>query len=179
MLASELASLVRDVVDFPKPGVLFKDVTPLLAHPDGLRSAADLLAAPWIGKGITKVVGIEARGFLFAPMIAERLGAGMVPLRKPGKLPWQSHMVEYDLEYGTDRLEVHVDSVGPSDRVIVVDDVLATGGTAMAAARLLTATEAQLVGYSFLLEIAALGGRSMLSGALADGVQISSVVTYA
>lgn len=178
MNPSELASLVRDVVDFPKPGILFKDVTPLLAHPNGLRSAADLLAASWDGKGITKVIGIEARGFLFAPMIAERLGAGMVPLRKPGKLPWQSHMVEYDLEYGTDRLEVHVDSVGPSDRVIVVDDVLATGGTAIAAARLVSATEATLVGFSFLLELGALEGRLRLKQAIAEGVEIASVVTY-
>lgn len=172
MTEAGLRSLVRDVPDFPRPGIVFKDLTPLLAKSDSLRSTADLLTAPWRGRGVTVVAGIEARGFLLAPMVAERLGVGMVPLRKPGKLPWKVVSENYSLEYGTDTLEIHEDAVSPGDRVLLVDDVLATGGTAGAGERLLKRCGAEVVGCAFVIELGFLGGRQMLTA------ETTSVLTY-
>lgn len=161
---SWLAGHLRDVPDFPEPGVVFKDITPLLGDAAGFRRAVDELADPWVGQGITHVVGVEARGFLFAAPVAYRLGAGCVPLRKPGKLPAETVEHTYELEYGTDTLAAHVDAVPAHARVLVVDDVLATGGTAAAACALVRELDAEVAGCAFLLELAFLAGRDRLPG---------------
>jgi len=168
-----IRSLIRDVPDFPKKGIVFKDITPLLGSPGGLKAAVRGLAARCRGRRITKVVGIEARGFLFGAALAHRLGVGFVPLRKPGKLPWKTRRETYALEYGTDAIEIHVDGVGRSDRVLVVDDLLATGGTAAAAVRLVRRLGARVVEVAFVVELAFLGGRKKLRG-----VPVSSLVTF-
>jgi len=162
MVVAELRALVRDIPDHPQPGVVFKDITPLLADAEAFRLAVDGLAAPFAGAGVTHVVGIEARGFIVAAPVAHQLGAGFVPVRKAGKLPWKTVAQQYALEYGTDTLELHVDGVGPADRVLIVDDVLATGGTAQATAALVGGTGATVVGLAFLIELEFLGGRSRL-----------------
>jgi adenine phosphoribosyltransferase len=158
----DLRALVRDVPDHPQPGVVFKDITPLLGDADAFRLAIDGLAAPFVTSDISHVVGIEARGFIVAAPVAHQLRAGFVPVRKPGKLPWRTITQQYALEYGTDTLELHVDGVGPDDRVLIVDDVLATGGTAQATAALVAETGAAVVGLAFLIELEFLGGRSRL-----------------
>jgi adenine phosphoribosyltransferase len=150
-------------VDFPKPGIVFKDITPVLLNPTLFDLAARAMAAPFEALGVTRVVAIESRGFMFGAPIALRLDAGLVPVRKPGKLPGVRERVEYSLEYGTDALEMHADAIGPGDLVLVVDDVLATGGTAEAAARLVSARGAALAGFSFLLELGFLDGRARLA----------------
>ena len=161
--AGALARYIRDIPDFPKPGIVFKDITPLLGDPDAFRAATELMATAFDGE-VTKVVGIEARGFILAAPIAQALGAGLVPVRKPGKLPWDTHAHSYELEYGTDTLEVHRDALTADDRVLIVDDVLATGGTATATCRLVSEFfEATVVGVTFLLELTALGGRERLT----------------
>ena len=158
----DLRRFIRDVPDFPKKGVVFKDITPLLQDKDALRFALDHLAAHFKGKGITKVIGIESRGYIFAPAIAVSLGAGFVPVRKPGKLPWRTAAEEYSLEYGTDRLEIHVDALAPAEKILIVDDLLATGGTAAAACRLSERLKAKVVGAGFLVELTFLEGRARL-----------------
>lgn len=158
----DLKDLIRDIPDFPKEGIVFKDITPLLADPDGFKAAIDTIAATYAGNKITKVLGAEARGFIFGGALAYKLGAGFVPARKPGKLPWQTTKAEYALEYGTDTLEMHMDAIGPEDTVLIVDDVLATGGTAAAKAMLATSTGAELAGFAFLIELDFLGGRQKL-----------------
>ena len=165
--ADELWPFIRDIPDFPQPGVVFKDITPLVGDAAAFRLATELLAAPFRPpfdeRPITKVVGIEARGFILAAPIALALGAGFVPVRKPGKLPWDTHAHSYELEYGQDTLEVHRDALTPDDRVLIVDDVLATGGTAGAACRLVSEFfTATVVGVTFLLELTALGGRARI-----------------
>src|SRR5437667_4508333 len=155
---------IRDVPDFPKPGVVFKDITPLLIDAKLFAGAVERMAAPYRGKGITRVVAIESRGFLLGAPIAVALGAGLVPIRKPGKLPAARERVEYALEYGTDALEMHRDAVGRADRVLIVDDVLATGGTAEAAAKLVRTHGAEVVGFTFLIELDFLNGRERLRG---------------
>ena len=172
-LAVDLSGYVRDIQDFPKPGITFKDITPLLAAPEALASAVAGLAEPFAEHGITKVVGMEARGFIFAAPVAVALGAGFVPVRKAGKLPWSVNRQEYQLEYGTDLLEVHQDAVDADDRVLVVDDVLATGGTAAATIALLGQSGASVVGLGFLIELAFLGGRAPLGSA-----SVTSLITY-
>lgn len=157
-----ISSYLRDIADFPKPGIMFKDITPVLGNAAALSATLRALSEPWHGKGITKVVGVESRGFLLAPGIAERLGAGMVPVRKPGKLPWSTRRAEYSLEYGSDALEMHVDALDPTDRVLIVDDVLATGGTAAATLQLVDASGASCVGAAFVIELTFLRGRSKL-----------------
>jgi adenine phosphoribosyltransferase len=159
-----LERLIRDVPDFPKPGIVFKDVTPLLADPAGLALAVELMANPFRGAGVDVVVGPESRGFIFGTAVATALSAGFVPVRKPGKLPYRTHEIEYALEYGTDRLHVHVDAVKPGMRVLLVDDLLATGGTLAATARLLGhgGLGATLVGASVLIELESLKGRAAL-----------------
>jgi adenine phosphoribosyltransferase len=168
--ASALRALVRDIPDFPQPGVVFKDITPMLAEPAALRAAVDGLAEPFLGHGVERVVGIEARGFILAAPVAERLGAGFVPVRKPGKLPWRTEQITYALEYGTDALEVHLGAVEPGQRVLIVDDVLATGGTAASTATLLERLGAEVVGLSFLIELGFLGGRDRLAGRTATSL---------
>ena len=161
-MADRLAALVRDIPDFPRPGVTFKDITPLLADADGFRSAVDGIADRFDGAGIDRVLGVEARGFILAAPIAYRFGAGFTPVRKAGKLPWQVEAEEYELEYGTDLLEIHRDAIEPGERILVVDDVLATGGTAAATARLVERLGGEVVGLGFVLELGFLNGRSRL-----------------
>ncbi len=162
-LEGRLRAHVRDIPDHPKPGILFKDITPLLANGALYRRACDHLAAPFRDAGITHVVSIESRGFLFGGPVAIALGAGLVPVRKPGKLPYRTRREEYALEYGTDALEVHEDAIFSGARVLVVDDVLATGGTAAATARLVRHLGGDVVGSTFLIELAFLDGRSRLA----------------
>lgn len=157
-----LSDFVRDVPDFPSDGIVFKDITPLLADPAALTHAIDMMSTPFAGAGITAVAGIEARGFLFGPSIAQRLDASFVPIRKPGKLPPPINHVEYALEYGSDRIEARDDAFGASDRVLLVDDVLATGGTLQAATSLVERAGASVVGISVLIELEALQGRVRL-----------------
>ncbi len=170
----DLASYIRDIPDFPQQGVVFKDITPLLGDAGAFAAAIDGLAAPFASDGIQKVLGTEARGFIFAAPVACRLEAGFVPVRKAGKLPWEIEREEYELEYGTDLLEIHRDAVRPGERVLIVDDVLATGGTAAATARLVETLGGIVVGYGFLIELAFLGGREPL-----DDARITSLLTYA
>lgn len=158
-----LGDFVRDVPNFPSDGILFKDITPLLADPAALSHAIDVMAEPFLGADINRVAGIEARGFLFGPSIAQRLDAAFVPIRKPGKLPPPTSYVEYALEYGTDRIEVRDDGFSTTDRVLLVDDVLATGGTLQAATSLVELAGASVVGISVLIELQALGGRARLA----------------
>ncbi len=168
-----LAAGIRDIPDFPRTGVAFKDITPLLGDPSLLRETVEGLAHPHRGAGITKVLGVEARGFILASPVALVLQAGFVPVRKVGKLPWNVEQAEYALEYGTDVLEIHRDAVAPGERILVVDDVLATGGTAAATVRLAVALGAEVVGLSFLIELTFLGGRSALAGH-----PVSSLLSY-
>jgi adenine phosphoribosyltransferase len=173
MDADWLKSHVRDIPDYPKPGIIFRDVTPLLAAPDAFSATVDALGAPFADEHIDKVCGIEARGFVFAAPVAYHHAAGFVPVRKPGKLPWDIEREEYELEYGSDLLEIHRDAVAPGERVLIVDDVIATGGTAAATARLVEKLGGEVVGFTFLIELAFLGGRSKI-----DGYRVESLVTY-
>ena len=161
-MLEELLARIRDIPDFPKKGIVFKDITPVLADADLFRRVVETLAARYRGERISKVVGIESRGFLFAAPVALALGAGLAIVRKPGKLPWRTIREVYALEYGEDSLEMHLDAVGPAERVVVVDDVLATGGTAGAVGNLLSRQGAELVGYSFLIELGFLHGARRL-----------------
>jgi adenine phosphoribosyltransferase len=170
---AELAALVRDIPDFPTPGVVFKDITPLLADHAAFSSCIDALAGHWDGQQIDRVLGIEARGFIVAAPVAYRFGAGFTPVRKAGKLPWKVEKEEYALEYGTDVLEIHRDAVRAGERVLVVDDVLATGGTAAATVRLVERLGAEVVGLGFLIELSFLDGRSKL-----EGREIVSLIRY-
>jgi adenine phosphoribosyltransferase len=162
--AEWLTSHVRDIPDFPEPGVSFKDITPLLADADAFRFAVDALADAFSGEPIDRVLGIEARGFILAAPVAYRFGAGFTPVRKAGKLPWQVAAVDYGLEYGLDTLEIHVDAINPGERVLVIDDVLATGGTAAATVDLVERLGGSVVGLAFVLELRSLGGRARLPG---------------
>jgi adenine phosphoribosyltransferase len=171
MTDAAIRALIRDVADFPTPGIVFKDITPVLADHGAFHLAVEAMLAPFRSEGVSKVVGIEARGFMFASPIAARLGAGFVPVRKPGKLPRRVIEQEYDLEYGTDALQIHADAAAPGERVLIVDDVLATGGTAAATIELLRHLGAEVVGLTVLLELEFLHGRSRI-----DGVPVHSVV---
>lgn len=156
--------MVRHVPDFPEPGVRFADLAPILGNGDALRCAVELLADEFVGRDVDQVAGVEARGFLLAAPLAYRLGCGLIPIRKPGKLPYETERIEYDLEYGSDGLEIHTDAVGAGARVLLIDDILATGGTAGAAAELLERQGASLVGIGFLAAIQGLGGAAALGG---------------
>jgi len=169
----DLRTYIRDVPDFPKKGIVFKDITPLLNDPEALHYALSTLAERFRGRGITKVVGIESRGYIFAPAIALDLQAGFVPVRKPGKLPWKTLAEEYELEYGKDRLEIHIDSVRAGEKVLIVDDLLATGGTASAAHRLVRRLQGDVVGSGFLVELTLLEGRARL-----PGTDVVSLIQY-
>ena len=168
-----LKSLIRHVPDYPKPGILFYDITTLLRDGDGFRQAVDAVVDPYRAVPIDLVVGIESRGFILGAAVADRLGVGFVPVRKPGKLPSQTVSVSYELEYGVDALEMHHDAVAPNKKVLIVDDLLATGGTAEATVSLLKQGGAQVVGLSFLIELEELSGRSKLKGE-----QVTAVLRY-
>ncbi|MCU1370155.1 MAG: apt [Ilumatobacteraceae bacterium] len=172
--AIALEAFIRDIEDFPKAGITFKDITPLLADPGALAAAVHGLSAAFTDRGITKVVGMEARGFIFAAPVAVALGAGFVPVRKAGKLPWSVNRQEYVLEYGTDLLEIHQDAVTAEDRVLVIDDVLATGGTAAATVQLLGQSSATVVALGFVMELAFLDGRAALGDA-----EVTTLLRYA
>jgi adenine phosphoribosyltransferase len=162
--AAWLRALLRDVVDFPKPGITFKDITPLLSDVDAFRFTIDAIADAWTGAAVDAVAGIEARGFLLAAPVAYRLGAALIPIRKPGKLPWEIVEAPYELEYGVDAVQAHRDAATTGDRVLLIDDVLATGGTAAAACALLETLGASVVGVHVLLELGFLSGRARLDG---------------
>ena len=168
-----LESRIRDVPDFPKPGIVFKDVTPLLADPAAFAHAIEVMSEAFCDEGIDKVVGIEARGFILAAPVALACGAGFVPARKAGKLPAARRGVSYELEYGSETIELHEDAFSPGDRVLIVDDVLATGGTAQAAASLVKKIGGDLHGLAFLIELSFLDGKSKLAGE-----QVFSVLQY-
>jgi adenine phosphoribosyltransferase len=170
---NDLKSRIRSVPDFPKPGILFYDITTLLRDADGFRAAIDAMAAPYKDQGISLVVGIESRGFILGAAVADRLGVGFCPIRKPGKLPAKTLKESFTLEYGSDAIEIHVDAVDPGQKVLIVDDVLATGGTARAAARLVKNLCGNLHGLAFLIELEALNGRRLL-----EGEQVYSVLKY-
>jgi len=171
--AGWLKGRIRDVPDFPSPGVLFRDITPLLGDIEAFRFTVDALADAFTGRRIDKVVGVEARGFIVAAPVAYRLGAGFVPVRKPGKLPWRTSSEEYALEYGVDRLEIHQDALTAGEQVLIVDDVIATGGTAQATVRLVEGAGGAVAGLAFALELTYLAGREKL-----DGYDVVSLVTY-
>ena len=160
----QLKKLIREVPDFPKPGINFYDITTLLKHPDGLRQTVDALASEFEGQKVDSVIGVEARGFIFAPALAYHLGAGFVPVRKPKKLPAECASISYDLEYGQDTLEIHRDAVGDGHRVIIADDLLATGGTARAVVDLVEQLGGTVVGLVFVVELEFLPGREKLAG---------------
>jgi adenine phosphoribosyltransferase len=161
--ASWLKDHIRDIPDFPQPGVVFKDITPLLADVDAFRFAVDAIADHFAGNDVHKVLGVEARGFIIAAPIAYRFGAGFIPVRKAGKLPWEIEREEYELEYGSDLLEIHRDAVRPGENVLIVDDVLATGGTASSTVKLVERLGANVLGLGFVIELAFLHGRDKLA----------------
>lgn len=162
MSAEQLAAAIRDIPDFPQPGIVFKDITPILGDPDLFRTAVDILVRHHPPGSFNKIAAIESRGFLFGAAMAHRLGVGLVPIRKKGKLPHQCIEATYDLEYGTATIEMHVDAVGKGDRVLIVDDLLATGGTAAATAGLIERAGATVAGIDFVIELAFLNGRDKL-----------------
>jgi adenine phosphoribosyltransferase len=159
----DLSSFVRDIPDYPKPGILFRDITPMLAHAEAFRAAIEEMARPFMDAKVDVIAAAEARGFILAAPLAVRLGVGFVPIRKPGKLPFDLHSFAYDLEYGSDELQMHIDGVKPGQRVLIVDDLLATGGTVEACCRLLEKCDAEIVGCSFLIHLVQLGGEERLS----------------
>lgn len=171
--AADLRRWIRDVPDFPKPGIQFKDITPLLSNPDAFGAAIDRLAEWYSGARIDTIAAAEARGFIFGAPLALKLHAGFVPIRKPGKLPYATVACEYQLEYGTDTLEVHTDAFAPGRRVLLLDDVLATGGTMRACCDLVKQTGAELVGCAFVLELSFLHGRAKLAP-----IEVMSLITY-
>ncbi len=170
-----LRSLIRDIPDFPKPDIIFKDITPVLQDPEGLRACIDTIAARYANLNISAVVGMESRGFIFGAPIAYKLGCGFIPVRKPGKLPYKTLKIDYCLEYGTDSLEIHADSITPGANVLIVDDLLATGGTAAATVELVEQTGGKVVGCAFVVELDFLKGRAPL---IAKGLDVFSLVNY-
>jgi adenine phosphoribosyltransferase len=168
-----LAEYIREIPDWPRKGILFRDITPLLASKEAFPAAVEALCAPWQEAGVEYVAGIEARGFIFGAAVAAKLGAGFIPIRKKGKLPYETERATYDLEYGTDCVEMHRDAVPAGAKVLMVDDLLATGGTMRAACQLIEKVGAQVVGISFLIELAALHGRDRLSS-----YKVHTVITY-
>ena len=163
-MSKRLAAAIRDIPDFPKPGILFKDITPILGNPDLFKEAVEIFVARHTGKGLGKVAAIDARGFIFGGAIAQRLGVGFVPIRKKGKLPYKTYDESYDLEYGSNTISVHVDAFRPGEKVLILDDLLATGGTAAAAARLVQRAGGTVAEIDFLIELTFLKGREKLAG---------------
>lgn len=170
VVQQDLRALIREIPDFPEPGILFRDITPLLADAAAFRRSLDWMEGLAAARDATAVVAIESRGFIFGAPLAERIGLALVPVRKEGKLPHASHAEEYVLEYGTNTLEIHQDALGPTDRVLIVDDLLATGGTARAAVRLVEMTGASVTGLAFLVELTDLPGRGLLSNQQVDAL---------
>jgi len=160
----DLEKYIRDIPDFPTKGIIFKDITPLLANPGALDEAVRRLAEPYEGTGIECVAAVESRGFIFGAAVARQIGAGFVPIRKPGKLPHETVSKEYSLEYGTDAVEIHTDAVSPGSKVLMIDDLLATGGTMAAACELVASLGGRIVGIAFLIELGFLNGRAKLAG---------------
>ena len=173
VLVDSLRARIRDVPDFPRKGIVFKDITTLLQEPDGLRDTSRALSQLCHGRAVDKVLAIESRGFIFGALLAERLGKGFVPVRKPGKLPYRTLSASYALEYGEDSLEIHEDALRPGDRVLVVDDVIATGGTARAVGELVERLGASVTAYAFLIELTFLKGRERLVGS-----EVLSLIRY-
>ncbi|HEY2706710.1 MAG TPA: adenine phosphoribosyltransferase [Caulobacteraceae bacterium] len=171
----DLAQIIRTIPDYPKPGIMFRDITTLLGDARAFRRAVDELVQPFAGTKIDKVVGIEARGFILGGAVAHQLSAGFVPLRKKGKLPHQTRAVEYALEYGSDSMEMHLDAVAAGEKVMLVDDLIATGGTALAAIQLLREADAQIVAAAFVIDLPELGGAAKLRAA---GVPVSTLVAF-
>ena len=167
-----LSDCIRDVPDFPKEGIIFKDITPLLANPAALADAVDQLIAPYVDAGVEAVVGVESRGFIFGSLAAAKLGVSFVPIRKPGKLPYESVGYEYELEYGTNRLEMHVDAIQPGQKVLIIDDLLATGGTAAATCKLVRKLGGEVVACCFVVELGFLDGRAKLDDVLVNSLAI-------
>lgn len=174
MTIEQLRALIRDVPDFPRPGVVFKDITPLLAHPQGFARTVEMLAGRVEENRADSLLAVESRGFLFAAPLAARMGLPLHLIRKAGKLPWEKHRIDYELEYGSDALEVHADVIEPGRRYAVIDDVLATGGTAAAAGELLNRNAGELACYAFVIELAFLNGRERLGQAA-----VESLIHYA
>ncbi|NWK54408.1 adenine phosphoribosyltransferase [Verrucomicrobiaceae bacterium N1E253] len=168
--SDQIRAGIRDVPDFPKPGIVFKDIAPILSDPELLKKSINLLTATAGDVNIDKVVGIDARGFIFAAPVALALNAGFVPIRKQGKLPWQTHSMAYSLEYGENVVEIHKDAILPGENVLLVDDLLATGGTAAAAIKLIDQLEANLIAASFLIELNFLNGRDLLGDTRVEAV---------
>jgi adenine phosphoribosyltransferase len=166
-------NLIRDVPDFPKPGIVFKDITPVLADPRAFNICLDLMAEPFDGQAVDAIVGIESRGFIFGAALAARMRKAFVPVRKPGKLPSETHKVAYSLEYGTDAVEIHRDAIAPGERVLIVDDLIATGGTAWAACELVRRLGGQVIGATFMIELGFLDGAKRLSP-----VEVHSLIRY-
>lgn len=158
-----LKNKIRDIADFPKPGVVFKDITPLVKDPATLKECVEALISPYHNQNITAVAGMEARGFIFGSLAAWELGVGFIPLRKPGKLPYDVQRVDYDLEYGNASLEAHIDAISPGDRILLIDDVLATGGTAKASCELVEMLGGEVIACAFVMELTFLNGREQLS----------------
>lgn len=169
-IGAELRAAIRDVPDYPKPGIVFKDITPLLGDPRLFGLACEAMAEGFRSHGVTQVIAIESRGFIFGGVVASLLGAGLVPVRKVGKLPFKTERVEYALEYGTDSLEIHIDALGPGSRVLIVDDVLATGGTAAATMRLVQKLGGEVVGCSFLIRLGFLPGLKAIGSTKSEAV---------
>lgn len=170
---AELKTYIRDIPDWPRKGILFRDITPLLAKSDVFFAAVEAMTTAFVGRGVEYVAAVEARGFIFGSAVAQKLGAGFVPIRKKGKLPYETESHTYDLEYGTDTLEIHCDAVEPGANVLIVDDLLATGGTSVAAAKLIEKIGGKVAGFTFLIELADLKGREKLSD-----YEITSVISY-
>ena len=170
---NDLASYIRDVHDFPKPGIVFKDITTLLKNPAALDLAIEQLTKPFRNSSVDLVAGVESRGFIFGTVLARELNAGFIPIRKPGKLPAETFSASYELEYGTDSVEIHRDAVEPGQRVLLVDDLLATGGTMAAAVKLVQAVKAEIAGIAVLIELEFLEGRKKL-----EGQEVFSVLKY-
>jgi adenine phosphoribosyltransferase len=166
---------VRTIPNYPKDGIMFRDITTLLEHPVGFRRSVDELVQPFAGSDITRVAGIEARGFILGGAVAHQLSVGFVAVRKKGKLPWQTISIEYELEYGTDEVEIHIDSVEPGDRILIIDDLIATGGTAAAATQLVRDAGGKVAGASFIVDLPDLGGRARLE---AMGVEVRTLMSF-
>ncbi len=169
----DLTLYIRDIPDFPKPGIIFKDITPLLKSPEAVEYTVKLIHQRFEGEGVTAVAGIESRGFIFGCPVAASFGVGFIPIRKPGKLPYQTVSEQYELEYGTDAVEMHIDAVEPGDRILIVDDLLATGGTAAATRTLIEKAGAEVVGFGFVIELLFLEGARKL-----EGVPVYSLIKY-
>ena len=171
----DIKDLVRTIPNYPKDGIMFRDITTLLEHPVGFRRSVDELVQPFAGSGIMRVAGIEARGFILGGAVAHQLSVGFVAVRKKGKLPWQTISVEYELEYGTDEVEIHIDSVEPGDRILIIDDLIATGGTAAAATQLVRDAGGKVAGASFIVDLPDVGGRARLE---AMGVEVRTLISF-